>query len=529
MDFVNGYVLLIVGVSVGVTLWRSIFIFPALYNRLWIAVSFLLLSIIGLSLVLAPDKAGAITGIIWLWLIPIPVLGYRILQRLIYQQRYSTARRFAQVLRWLHPGDGWFELPAIIYGFELEQRGSFTEAAQIFEEYMASTSLLSRAATIRLYQVEGRWQDLRTWLEQNLERKDFQQDINVISAYLRALGEIGELNLMLIAYNRFFKTIEKEIRSLYLDLLTVFAFCGERNDVKKLLEGPLKLLPLPSKELWLATADQANGDMLEGNQRLNYVIAAGDALLQRTAQRRLSQPLVIASDVLTPESREILEQAKGRLEQERRYSRRADFRRSFAPITLSLIALNLAVFVLEQAQGGSTNFATLGRLGGLIPTSVVYLNEWWRVLTALFLHYGPLHLVLNLLALYVLGPFAEFTFGSRKYLALYFVTGIGSMLTIIALTQIGQNQQGLLMVVGASGAIMGIIGANLAVLLRGWRTEKAATAKRYFLATALIVIFQVIVDLLMPQSSLPGHLSGAVLGFVLGSILNSTSNQASST
>ena len=74
---------------------------------------------------------------------------------------------------------------------------------------------------------------------------------------------------------------------------------------------------------------------------------------------------------------------------------------------LILIALNIAMFVAEPALGGSTNPLTLHRLGALESWAVRFGGEYWRLLTSLFLHYGPLHLLFNLYALFVIGPGLE--------------------------------------------------------------------------------------------------------------------------
>ena len=79
---------------------------------------------------------------------------------------------------------------------------------------------------------------------------------------------------------------------------------------------------------------------------------------------------------------------------------------------LVFIALNVAMFVAELMLGGSTNPATLHRLGALEPGPVRFAGEYWRLLTSLFLHYGLLHLVFNLYALFIIGPGLERAIGS---------------------------------------------------------------------------------------------------------------------
>jgi rhomboid protease GluP len=71
-----------------------------------------------------------------------------------------------------------------------------------------------------------------------------------------------------------------------------------------------------------------------------------------------------------------------------------------------------------------------------------------------------------------------------------------------------------LIAVGASGAVMGLIGATAAMMLRGWFNEGAVAARNRCLAMAGVVLAQMVIDTLVPQLSFTAHLSGAVIGFV---------------
>jgi membrane associated rhomboid family serine protease len=139
------------------------------------------------------------------------------------------------------------------------------------------------------------------------------------------------------------------------------------------------------------------------------------------------------------------------------------------------------------------------------------------VIAAMFLHLGLAHIALNMLALYVLGPFLERMVGTFRYVLIYALSGLGSMATIPALTQAGILEPELL--VGASGAIMGLVGATAALYLRDWRVNRSRVARGRLLRPLLIVVTQFGVDLLIPQTSLIGHLSGAIFGFIVALIV----------
>ncbi len=187
-----------------------------------------------------------------------------------------------------------------------------------------------------------------------------------------------------------------------------------------------------------------------------------------------------------------------------------------AHTTYTLIGLNLLVYALEIKLGGSTNFIALDKLGALIPAKV-HAGEWWRLIGANFLHYGWLHLATNMLPLYFLGRLVEFNLGRKDYLILYFVSGIGSMSTFSSIAL--KTGDASVFLVGASAAIMGLIGAILAICLQVWLKRKNSINAKRLQQVILVVIVQFIFDNLIPQVSFYSHLFGFIIGFVVGNFL----------
>jgi rhomboid protease GluP len=192
-------------------------------------------------------------------------------------------------------------------------------------------------------------------------------------------------------------------------------------------------------------------------------------------------------------------------------------RNKVAYTTYILIGLNLLIYGLEIKLGGSQNSSALERLGALIPDKVL-AGEWWRLIGANFLHYGLFHLATNMLSLFFVGRLIELSLGVKYYLTIYLVSGIGSMLTFTLLAfRLGLNN---VFLVGASAAIMGLIGAILAISLQIWlRRRHSVTAKRRLQQIILIVIVQFIFDHLIPQVSFHAHLFGFIIGFLISSVL----------
>jgi rhomboid protease GluP len=185
-----------------------------------------------------------------------------------------------------------------------------------------------------------------------------------------------------------------------------------------------------------------------------------------------------------------------------------------AHITHLIIIINIVFFVVENLSGGSKNLENLERLGALIPQQV-FAGEWWRLLSANFLHYDWIHLLSNMISLYFVGSVVELAFNKFFYTVIYLLSGIGSMFSFSILTIIEKEN---FMLIGSSAAIMGLVGTMLAIALNVWWQEKDKTSAKYLRLIILIIGIQFIVDFLLPQVSFFSHLFGLIWGFILGAI-----------
>jgi len=186
----------------------------------------------------------------------------------------------------------------------------------------------------------------------------------------------------------------------------------------------------------------------------------------------------------------------------RRAARRASasLSRSGPFVTFTLIGINVAVFLLELATGATINGqgGTIWRNGVLFGPAVAD-GEWWRLLTSAFLHYGPLHLGMNMLVLWFIGPALEDYLGHARYLLLYIVSGLAGAAGALIWSPTAFT-------VGASGAIWGLMGA--ALLLEARRIY-------VFGGQAMgLVVFNLIFTFLIPGVSIGGHIGGLIGGAV---------------
>jgi membrane associated rhomboid family serine protease len=195
-----------------------------------------------------------------------------------------------------------------------------------------------------------------------------------------------------------------------------------------------------------------------------------------------------------------------------RQDRRHHFRH--APAVVILILLNAAAFLFEISFGDWNDPEVLHQIGALEPYAVVVQGDYWRLFTALFLHGGFAHLLFNVFALYILGPPLERSIGAVRFVLCYLISGLASSAGVVLLTVLGLVQ--VTQLVGASGCIMGIVGAWAGFLLRH---RHAPHAKQRLANIFMIVVIQTAFDLSTPQVSMAAHLCGLIAGLFLGLVL----------
>ena len=493
----------------------------------WAVATGVVLLVAGAGALLFPARAGYVAGSIWLLFVAIPSIGYGLVGRLGNRQRYADAARLASVLRFLHPADGWWDRPRLLRALALAQAGAFAEATALLETIEGSSKRLAREARVHRLRMESRWEDVLGWLRANVPEAEILADPAMLFVYLRALGELGELDELVRCCRGAEPALARAGSGRGVAHLFVFAFTGRAERVASLFRGPLASYSPPLQRFWLATADLASDHASTARRPPQIVLAElaahTAASLATSARRRLDEPLADPATSLGSEARATLDQLEKEQDQEERYGDQASAFTARAWATLALMIPNLAMFTLEMLSGGSENDETLRTLGAVDP-ELVLAGEWWRLGAATLLHFGWLHLVMNLGGLYVLGPYVERALGRVRFVATYLLAGVGMMLIAVLAARFHLKEPELL--VGASGGIMGLVGATAAVLLRGGRVEGAPVAKRRLRTVALIVVVQAGFDLVTPQVSFMSHLGGVLIGFAVAALMKHTVTRA---
>lgn len=462
----------------------------------------------GLAYVLVPRVAGYVALVLWGALVLAPgVIGQRIV-RSVHQRRYARAARLARVVAILRPRGDWRDAATFYGALDAVRAGRRAEGAALLDRIAQGTSGLATSARAERLASDGAWQQLK----EELERRPDGFEMSLLPRYVRALGELGEPSRMLHVIGRAGARLDgastRWIR--YPVLLFAFAFSGRPERVAELLRGPLRHFDAPARALWLATAHLAAGETERARALLRDSYAGADALLARSFDARLAAPPPLAATALDDGARRVLAALEREWDGERRYA--PDAASAVRPVvTWGIVVALFAVYALEVAKGGATNDQTLLALGALVPDRA--LAQPWRVVTAQFLHYGPVHISLNVLGLLVLGGFAERTLGRARYLVAYLLSGTLALAMYVVLARLGITAPEML--IGASGNIMGIVGASAAIVAHGWWLERAPAARRHLTMIVLIVALQAVIDLTVPGISFAAHALGAAFGFII--------------
>ncbi len=195
---------------------------------------------------------------------------------------------------------------------------------------------------------------------------------------------------------------------------------------------------------------------------------------------------------------------------------RLQARRPHIPLTVALIAANLVIFALMLANGaslwhGGQNGVQLAWGANFGPATQD--GQWWRLGSALFLHFGALHLGMNMWALWDGGQLVERIYGSPRFALIYLGAGLaGNLLSLV-------NQGNLAISGGASGAIFGIYGALLVFL---WRERQALPVVEFrwlFRAALLFTAVSIALGLFVPGIDNSAHIGGLLAGSLFALLL----------
>lgn len=479
--------------------------------RSWALKCVLVLAVALGSAMLLPDAASWITFGLWAAIVLLPSLLTRFIPYSLASEHFIAARACGLVMRVLHPFDGWRANDEVAAALHLAHRGYPERAAARISELLARPGLpwdMQMNLRLQLCRIAGDWQGI-------LQEAHFGEAGHRL-ARLRALGETGELRGLVAEVARLERAPDP---NLPIAELYALAFCGRGRALAGLLEGALARLRPDTKRFWLATAALAARETDAATRAFERLASdAADRTLAAQAAQRLRDGLRDPVEALDDDDWRAVASIEAAAPARPRAARGyLSFWRG-AYVIGALFAGNLAMFALEIWLGGSESERVLARLGAMWAGAVVEGGEWWRLGAATFLHLGVLHIGFNMAALAILGPWVERAMGHWRTLAVYLLSGLASTAGVLLLIRLGWMEDEFL--VGASGAIFGLVGAQLVLRAQSWLHHRSAEAAQRLGDLIWGIALQVVFDFTAPQVSFAGHAWGLGAGILATLLLS---------
>lgn len=175
-------------------------------------------------------------------------------------------------------------------------------------------------------------------------------------------------------------------------------------------------------------------------------------------------------------------------------------------VTIALVVVNVITYLVLEWLGDTTNGFFMAEHGAMYPDFIRINHEWWRIITAGFLHFGAVHLVNNMVILYCMGSRLERVTGHLKYFLIYLVSLIGAgLLSYGMMLRTGDYAVS----AGASGAIFGVIGGFLwIVILHRGRFEQITTR-----GIMMMIVLTIYYGFSSAGIDNWGHIGGLLAGF----------------
>lgn len=501
--------------------------------------SLLTLGVLGITAVIRPEWAGLIAGAVWALLILLPGLAMQLSHHFLAKRRLRRASFFSWIACLLHPFEGTRDQPLLVKAMHLLQQQNLDAARSLLAALAVRPSLAGRAAFVILTRLNGDWERYVIAIEQSPQRDRLLSDPLIENVYLQALGETGQLERMLYEYVVHESRRDRPVAAIMLNIarMKVAAFCGDEELVRTLQAGPLSRFEDATRQFWIATARQAKGDLQAAEQMFLELVTDDDRQIAQASQRRLEHPVRV-SFPQPPEVEALLSELRQSVVHEGAFALLSNQRKIPAIGTWSLVGILVCFFGMEMFHGdigryvwespdlawtkrvqllldNTTNPETLLDMGALVLPPELAPNPYWRVFRAAFLHFGPLHLLMNVLGLSLFGLRLEKAWGALATSFTYLFCAILSiyLMTVIPLRATVDDPY---VLVGASGGVMGLIGCLLGYLGYGYMVSRNRLVKREFNLLFFIVLIQMVFDRATPNVSSECHLLGLMIGIVCG-------------
>lgn len=471
---------------------------PLLARAVSLAVAWLTWSVVGAT-------AGVVVGSIAIAAVIVaPIVIARLQRRAVGREHFSTALALSTAQQLL---GGGLEARRGRFGLEVQAAG----VAQDLERIRGIDERWARNG-------DAPWRPLMVsmWVgsdSSDLARAADPCDARMAPLAIAALARAGHLAEALDRYARCTDLHRfRQAEGLHVTWANLLAAAGRVDALDALLDGPLAHQHGRAPTAWRATALIATGDAAAAAPLLARLDALAPSQDSTTASRlRACGP----APELDVEHVAVLDGIEADARSLSGLTPPTSWARWRPSLTWLVVAGILATFANQLRIGATTSVANVVRAGARVTGAPVpEAHEWWRCGSAMFLHSGWAHLFMNLLALVVLGPIAEWRLGRAGFATVY----LGGGVVAFALQSTWHDTP--TVAVGASGGIMALVGALVVTSLVARRALPSDVATRELRSWLLLAAFQLVLDRFVENVDRAGHLTGLVVGALLAVILS---------
>jgi len=176
-------------------------------------------------------------------------------------------------------------------------------------------------------------------------------------------------------------------------------------------------------------------------------------------------------------------------------------------VTMTLILVNIVMFLLEMKDGGSEKTEVAIKYGAQY-SPYVRQGQYYRLFTAMFLHFGIYHLLFNMYALSIIGPAVDYVCGTVRFLIIYILSGLAGNIATLYMDELSGQKR---ISAGASGCVFGLLGACLVLAIAGY-----GFSLRSIMTTLLI---NLVYGFSSRRINMVSHVGGFVSGAVIMAVM----------
>ena len=511
-------------------------------DKNWRFASIAVLAITLICAIWSTQWAGVVGVLAYVLLITLPGSLYAIMNRSETPAQYKRAVHLSYIVQATQPFHDWKALRDQYRVLWLQSIGRTPESDQIASRYLSGQSNIHTSIATAHFYATGDWVSAQRWLDQHAAQIDINP--HLLWLQLRVWSDAGNVEALVLKVQQILPQLKlaREKRNCLFCVAMAFAATGQVGKLTRMIEMLRPFKPFQHM-LFHVVALRAAGLNAQARHILNALAGdRADGFTAWRAKQLLAMPDLQTHPPLSPETQAALAEIELEIEQQIAL-KQAEQRSARPPATTGLIIANSTIYFLswlptfipiilsllasldlisyDSWMGYDDGDAVTSWLylvyaqGSLIPASVLYLGQWWRVFTMMFIHAGLLHLGFNMLALRWLGKEVERKIGSGSMLAIYLIIGTLTGVGLVLLAQLRIIPLDI-PIVGASGAILGLLGIVLGWRVAAWQRDKSKRRLANLRDFAIILVAQFTLDWFVPQVSFAGHALGAGIGFIAG-------------